>query len=155
MSLTTFGNIPVPQGPKLALFCSVKCPGKLILDTYDLAQCLRNEGILVISGFHSPMEQECLRILLRSPNPVIWCLARGMYRRTPTNPVDCRPAINEGRLVIMSPFPEKIRQGTKETAMIRNQLIAEMADAVLIAHASRGSKMEAFSHEILVSGKTL
>lgn len=63
--------------PKLALFCSIKCPGKLILNTYDLAKKLRQEGITVISGFHSPMEKECLRILLRSQNPVFWCLAHG------------------------------------------------------------------------------
>ena len=27
---------------KLALFCSVKCPGKLILDAYDACRCLRD-----------------------------------------------------------------------------------------------------------------
>ena len=83
------GNEAILKKPKIALFCSVKCPGKLILETYDLAKRFRNEGTLVISGYHSPMEQECLRILLRSTNPVIWCLARGMYRRLPTSPVDC------------------------------------------------------------------
>ena len=77
------GDASILNRPKVALFCSVKCPGRLILETYDLAKRFRNEGILVISGFHSPMEQECLRILLRSPHPVIWCLARGMYRRVP------------------------------------------------------------------------
>ena len=41
---------------------------------------LRDDGVTVISGFHSPLEQECLRILLRSPHPVVWCLARGQYR---------------------------------------------------------------------------
>ncbi len=78
--------------PKVVLFCSVKCPGKLILNTYDLAKRFRDEGVSVISGFHSPMEQECLRILLRSPHPVIWCLARGVYRKLPSKPVGCRPA---------------------------------------------------------------
>jgi len=68
------------------------------------------------------MEQECLRILLRSPHPVIWCLARGMYRRLPTTPVDCRPAVDDGRLVIVSPFLEQIRHVTAETAMTRNRL---------------------------------
>ena len=76
--IVCYNNAPSPTGPNLALFCSVKCPGKLIMDTYDLAQHLRDIGVTVISGFHSPMEQECLHILLRSPNPVIWCLARGL-----------------------------------------------------------------------------
>jgi predicted Rossmann fold nucleotide-binding protein DprA/Smf involved in DNA uptake len=151
----TLGNVPFPPGPKLALLCSVKCPGKLILDTYDLCQRFRAEGITVVSGFHSPMEQECLRILLRSPHPVIWCLARGMLRRVPATPVDCRPAVHDGRLVIASPFPDKVRHVTSKTAMARNRFVAGMATAVVVAHAAPGSKMESLCRDLLAAGKPL
>ena len=154
-AIQIIGDAATLDRPKVALFCSVKCPGKLILETYDLTKRFRNEGILVISGFHSPMEQECLRILLRSPHPVIWCLARGMYRRLPTAPVDCRPAVNAGRLVIVSPFPEQMRHVTAKTAMVRNRLVAEMADAVVVAHATQGGKMETLCRETLAAGKQL
>jgi len=60
----TLGNRNILQTKPLALFCSVKCPGNLILQTYDLAQKWRDAGVTVISGFHSPMERECLNILL-------------------------------------------------------------------------------------------
>jgi len=149
------GDETVLERRKVALFCSVKCPGKLIIETYDLAKRFRKEGTLVISGFHSPMEQECLRILLRSPHPVIWCLARGMYQRMPVSPVDCRPAVDNGRLVIVSPFPEKVRHVTVKTATIRNRLVVEMADAVVVAHATAGGKMEALCRAALESGKSL
>ena len=155
MSLATLGDSILLERPKLALFCSVKCPGKLILDTYDLAQHFREEGITVISGFHSPMEQECLRILLRSKHPVIWCLARGMLRRIPAKPVDCRAAVAEGRLVIVSPFPDKVCHVTVKTAMIRNRHVADMAAAVIVAHAAPGSKMEALCRDLLATGKPL
>src|SRR2546427_2612678 len=75
------GNLDILQTKPLALFCSVKCPGHQIMQTYDLAQHWRDQGVTVISGFHSPMERECLRILLRSPYPVIICPARGLPRR--------------------------------------------------------------------------
>lgn len=153
MSLVTLGDATILNRPKLALFCSVKCPGKLILDTYDLAKRFREEGITVISGFHSPMEQECLRILLRSPNPVIWCLARGLLRRIPAKPVDCRPVVIERRLVIVSPFPDKVRRVTAETAMIRNRVIAEMASAAVVVHAAPSSKMETLCRELLAAGR--
>lgn len=149
------GNAAALDRPKIALFCSVKCPGKLILDTYDLAQRLREQGVTVISGFHSPMEQECLLILLRAPHPAIWCLARGMYRRVPSKPVDCRSAVAEGRLVVVTPFEESVRHITQETAATRNRLVAEMADAVVVAHAAPGSKMEALSRDILAADKPL
>ena len=77
------GNLAMLRPMTLALFCSVKCPGNLILQTYDLAQKLRAAGVTVMGGFHSPMERECLRILLQSPHPVIVCPARGMPKRLP------------------------------------------------------------------------
>ena len=46
-----------------ALFCSIKCPGELILKLFDLAKELRDKGVGVISGFHAPMDKECFDIL--------------------------------------------------------------------------------------------
>jgi predicted Rossmann fold nucleotide-binding protein DprA/Smf involved in DNA uptake len=149
------GDATIIDRSKVALFCSVKCPGKLILETYDLAKRFRNEGVLVISPFHSPMEQECLRILLRSPHPVIWCLARGLYRQIPSKPVDCQPAVAEGRLVMATTFPDTVRHITAETATTRNRLVVDMADAVVVAHAAPGSKMEALCREVLSASKPL
>ena len=101
------------------------------------------------------MEQECLRILLRSPNPIIWALARGVYHQIPSKPVDCRKAVTEGRLIMVTPFPDSVRHITAETATTRNQLVAGMADAVVIAHAAPGSKMEALCRDVLAAGKPL
>lgn len=45
---------------------------------------IQAQGKTVISGFHSPMEKECLEVLLRSPHPVIHFSARswgGMHIR--------------------------------------------------------------------------
>jgi predicted Rossmann fold nucleotide-binding protein DprA/Smf involved in DNA uptake len=153
--LKTVGDASVLDDPMVALFCSVKCPGKLILDTYDLAKHFRSEGITVISGFHSPMEQECLRILIRSPHQTVWCLARGIYRQIPKTPVDCRTAVAEDRLVMVTSFPDTMTYITKETAIQRNRLVAELASAIVVAHAAPGSKTENFCHELLSMGKPL
>src|SRR5574341_192332 len=77
-TLTALGDVDILQRKKLALFCSVRCPGALILQTYNLARALRDAGVTVISGFHSPMEKECLTLLLRGTQPVIVCPARGI-----------------------------------------------------------------------------
>ena len=149
------GDAAILERPMVALLCSVKCPGKLILDTYDLAKRFREQGVTVISGFHSPMEQECLRILLRSPHPVVWCLARGLYRQIPARPVDCRAAVADGRLVMVTPFPETVRRITAQTAMVCNRLVADLAAAVVVPHAASGSKIEALALELLAAGKSL
>lgn len=152
MSRLVIRDAPVSPNPTLAILCSVKCPGKLILAAYDLAQSLREAGVTVVSGFHSPMEQECLRILLRSPNPVIWCLARGRFTRIPP---DLRQAVASGRLNILAPFPENVRRQTAATCAKRNRIVAAMAAAVIVIHAAPGSKVEALSLELLAAGKPL
>ena len=137
---------------KLALFCSVKCPGKLILDAYDTCRQLRETAVIVLSGFHTPMEQECLSILLRGTNPVIWCLARGKLTRTP--PIFAEP-VAAGRLTIHAPFPDNVRRVTAATCAKRNRIVADMADVVFVVHAAPGSKIEALSLKLLAVGKPL
>ena len=150
--IQTLGDAVIRNGHILALFCSVRCPGKLILETYDAVQRLRDAGVTVISGFHSPMEKECLTILLRSPHQVIWCLARGMLKVIPTY---LKGAVDSGRLALVTPFPERVRHVTARTAMARNHVVADMASVVLVPHAAPGSKMEGLCHAILSSGKPL
>ena len=64
-SLIALGNHDLLRQRSLAFFCSAKCPGSLILQSHDLAQQLRQAAMPVISSFHSPIEKECLTVLLR------------------------------------------------------------------------------------------
>lgn len=135
----------------LALFCSVRCPGDLILKTYDLARSLRDAGVPVIGGFHSPMEKECLTLLLRGKQPVAVCLARTLDGIK--LPGTWRAPLAEGRLLLLSPFGEKHRRVVAELAMIRNRFVAAVADEVFIAYAGAGSKTEQLCREVLAWGK--
>ncbi|MEW6375790.1 MAG: DNA-processing protein DprA [Thermodesulfobacteriota bacterium] len=151
--IEALGNLELLKGKKLAFFCSVKSPGNLILKAHDLAQRLKEEGITVISGFHSPIEKECLKILLRGTQPIIICPARslkGMRLRG-----EYKKPLEEGRLLLLSPFKENQRRNTVETAMERNRFVAALADAVFVAHASPNSKMEKFCREVLKLDKPL
>jgi predicted Rossmann fold nucleotide-binding protein DprA/Smf involved in DNA uptake len=152
-SITALGNLDILQRKKLALFCSVKCPGALILQTYDLARALRDEGVTVIGGFHSPMEKECLALLLRGTQPVVICPARSIGRMR--IPAEWKAPLAEGRLLLLSPFAEKLRRATAHLAQKRNELVAVLADEVFVAHAAPGSKTEHFCHELLSLDKPL
>jgi predicted Rossmann fold nucleotide-binding protein DprA/Smf involved in DNA uptake len=152
-TLTARGNMAIIQQKKLALFCSIRCPGKLILETYDLAHTLRDAGITVIGGFHSPMERECLRVLLRGRQPIIVCPARGIEKIR--LPADWQVALAAGRLLILSPFGAPLRRATAELARERNYFVAALADEVFIAYAAPGGKAEAFAREVVDRGKRL
>ena len=66
------------NGDLWALFCSNRCPGQIILKSHELAQQFRASGRPTIGGYHSPVEKECLRVLLRGSQPIILCPARSI-----------------------------------------------------------------------------
>ena len=153
ITLTALGNLDILRQKKLALFCSVKCPGNLILQTYDLACDLRDAGVTVLGGFHSPMEKECLTLLLRGTQPVIVCPARSIDRmRLPTA---WKAPLAEGRLLLLSPFAEKLHRVTTDLAQRRNEFVAALAGEVFVAHAAPGSKTGRFCRDVLAWGKPL
>lgn len=139
--------------PLLALFCSSKAPGSILLQVHDLAQQWRAAGVTVIGGFHSPAEREALVVLLRGPGAVIVCPARGIagMRLKP----EYQEPLAAGRLLLVSPFEEKVRRITAETATARNRFVAVLADRVLIAHAEPGGKTEQLAREVAGWGKVV
>ncbi len=140
-----------PHGPWLGLVASVRCPGEVILATYDLAVALRQAGVPVMGGFHSPMEREALRLLLRGQQPVALCPARALEGMRLAR--EHRRPLAEGRLLLMSPCPDGARRVTKEGALLRNRVVAALADALLVVHAQPGGKAEALAREALAWGK--
>ncbi len=138
--LWAIGNFAVLAERKVGLFCSVRCPGDAILRAYDAARQFRDDGETVVSGFHSPVEKECLRLLLRGNQPIIICLARAMEKiRLPS---EWRRVLDNGRLLLLSPFEKRPRRPTTESSQQRNELVAALADDVLIIHAEPGGSIE-------------
>jgi predicted Rossmann fold nucleotide-binding protein DprA/Smf involved in DNA uptake len=141
--LWAIGNLEILTDHKVGLFCSVRCPGSAIIAAHDAARKLRDDGVTVISGFHSPVEKECLRILLRGKQPIVICLARSLVKIR--IPADWRPALESGRLLILSPFEKRPRRPDAESARFRNELVAALSDEVLIIHAQPGGAIERIS----------
>jgi len=142
--LYVIGSLALLASRRIALFCSVKTPGDAILRTYDAARHMRDAGVTVISGFHSPIEKECLRILLRGKQPIIICPARAIEAmRIPT---ECQASFDAGRILFLSPFTKKPTRVTKDSAFVRNKLVAALADEAYIAHISPGGQTERIAH---------
>lgn len=137
-TLVAWGNIQLLANRRVALFCSARTPGDAILRAHDTVRRLRDEGVTVISGFHSPIENECLRILLRGKQPIIICPARAI--ETMRIPTECRAAFAAGRLLFVSPFIKQPKRVTKESALRRNEVVAALADDVFIAYVTPGGR---------------
>lgn len=129
-----------------ALFCSAQCPRAAILSTFDRMTQMRDAGQIVLGGFHSPMEQNCLRILLRGTQPII--LALQNLHLAP----DLVPAYQSKRLLLLSPFGPQHKRVTAPRATRRNRFAATIA---LVAYVAPSSRTATLTGEIRSAGKPL
>ena len=147
------GNLDILAMPLLGFFCATRCPGNVILRTYDLAMALREAGIPVIGGFHTPMEKECLEVLLRGRQPVAICPARSIERLR--MPMNWRKPCAEGRLLVLSPFAARQRRPTTALAEDRNCFVATLATHIFVAYAGPGSRTAQFCAELVAQHKRI
>jgi predicted Rossmann fold nucleotide-binding protein DprA/Smf involved in DNA uptake len=140
ITISGMGNPALLESLLIGIFTSVKCPARLILKAQEEAKEFSARNQAVISGFQSPVEKEMLEVLLRGASPIIICPARGLAGMR--IPVAWRQKIEQGQLLVISPFPAYIKRSTPETVDARNYLVARLASELLIVHAEPGGKVE-------------
>lgn len=142
--MNTFGNIELLKIPKTAFLCSRKIPASVVLKCYDWAIAQREAGNCVISGFHSQLEKDVLHYLLKGKQPIIVAMARGLKQKLEP---ELQQAMDEGRLLLITPFDETVKRVTEKTAAIRNQMMIELADEAVVGFASEGGKLKKLLQE--------
>lgn len=118
---------------KTAFLCSCKVPASVVLKCYDWAIKQREIGNCVISGFHSQIENDVLYYLLKGRQPIILVLARGLKEKVQP---EFEKSIEQGRLLVISPFEKSVKRATEETALKRNELMIDLADKITLGFAS-------------------
>ena len=147
------GNLEILNKKLLGFFCSVRCPGTIILKTYDLARSLRDAGITLISGFHSPIEKDVFDLLLCGSQPLVVCPARSIENMRIPNA--WKEAIDNGRLLVLSPFEKKHKRVTASLSERRNRIVAMLARDAFLPYAAPGSRSENLCKDIIRAGKQL
>jgi predicted Rossmann fold nucleotide-binding protein DprA/Smf involved in DNA uptake len=145
------GNLELLKKPLTAFFCSVSCPGNLMLKALDWIGKARDEGVAMVSGFHSPVEQQALKVLLRGKQPIVVCPARSLTGMTLS--ADWEEAYKQNRLLLLSVAADSERRITAEIALARNRFVVALAERIIIAHAEPGSKTEALLRYAISLGK--
>lgn len=133
MIRASLGNDELLNMPKTAFLCSRRVPAGAVLKCYDWAIAQREAGRCVISGFHSQMEKDVLHYLLKGTQPIILALARGLKQRLEP---ELQQPLEQGRLLIITPFDSSVKWVTSENATIRNQMMIEMADKIVVGYSS-------------------
>lgn len=140
MIKATLGNAELLNLHKTAFLCSRRVPASVVLKCYDWAIAQREAGRCIISGFHSQIEKDVLHYLLKGNQPIILVLARGLKKRREP---ELQQPLEQGRLLIISPFEASVKRVTSETAQIRNRMMIEMADEIIVGYAYKDGQLEA------------
>lgn len=146
---TVTGNERLLDAPLLGLVSSVQCPGSVIVQLLEAMRAIRSAGITVIGGFHSPVERECLELLLAGTQPIVLVQARATRRLTPS----VRAAMDMSRLAVLSPRESTAPRMSRALANDRNKVIAQLAWALLVPYAAPGGATEALALKALADGK--
>ena len=111
---------------KVGYLASRKISTLSVLPTLDWAmQTSKQKDIAIVSGFHSKMERDVLKILLQGQCAIIVVLARGMYRKLPQQ---YEEAMAQNRLLIMSYEKENITRVSETTAHKRNDFVRKLVN---------------------------
>lgn len=145
------GEADLPSQVDLALVCSVSCPGGVIVRMYDAIRGLREAGVVIAGGFHSPMERECLDFLLRGKQAVVLCPAFGLDSLQLGAPE--QRAVDEQRLHAVSVLGSGVIHATRESAALRNAFVAALAVSVFVPHAVPGGQAESIARQSIARGQ--
>ncbi len=137
-NLYALGDCGILRNRLLGLICSIQCPGSIVIRTFDLIRKLREERTVMIGGFHSPMERDCLDLLLRGVQPAILCPAKSL--RNLRMGKLARKALAESRLLVLSAFGDEVRRTTSTQAFLRNDMVSALSETLLVPYASKNGK---------------
>ena len=127
--LIGIGNPALLAEPLLAFIASRQCPGHVFIETLERVPHWAKAGRVLVSGFHSPLEQQVLRSLLRRQGRAVKVLARHLPPGRDYRPAALeREPLTQGRLLILSASPATENRTTRASALARNGLVITLSD---------------------------
>jgi len=128
--------------PLLGLVSSRECPGHVVLESLDRVPEWVKAGRVIVSGFHSPLEQQVLRSLLRRNGRAVKVLARCFSASGYRLAKEEQDAFANGRLLVISSFGADTPRVTRMSAIKRNELVIALSTEVVTPFISKGSPLE-------------
>lgn len=118
--------------PLTAFFASRQCPGVAIRAAMAWAIEQARSKSPVISGFHSPLEQSVLEVMLTAGVPCVMVIARKLEQAQ--LPPSWLQAVQGGMAAVVN-MQDTAQRLTSELAAHRNDWVAEHAANIVVAHA--------------------
>jgi predicted Rossmann fold nucleotide-binding protein DprA/Smf involved in DNA uptake len=133
------GETRLLMEPLLGFIASRECPGHIFLETLARVPEWVKAGRVIVSGFHSPLEQQVLCSVLRRKGRVVKVLARGIseYRPTPEE----REPLLFGQMLIITAYPSEVHRTTRQTSLHRNRLVLALTHQTVTPYVAPNSPL--------------
>ncbi len=135
--LWSVGDSFILDGKLLGIISARKTEPDLALKTFELMRQLPSLEATFISGWHSPLEDETLRIILRQPSRIIFCLAKSLNKFIPS--AEIADLVSNGRGLLLTHSSPKAKRISRDASLRRNQLVAGLSKGLLLLSAPSGS----------------
>ncbi|MBI1995899.1 MAG: DNA-processing protein DprA [Deltaproteobacteria bacterium] len=104
-----------------------------------------------ISGWHSPLEEEALNILLAQEAAIVFCVPKSLNRFVPCAGVKDR--VSQGEALLLTHCSPRAKRISRDASLRRNELVAVLAAALLVLSAPQGSASLKLAKSALRYGK--
>jgi predicted Rossmann fold nucleotide-binding protein DprA/Smf involved in DNA uptake len=118
-----------------------------------LKQLVFMKDVSFVGGWHSPLEEEALRIVIAQEASIIFCVSKGLDRFIPS--VEVANRVSQGQALLLTHCSPKAKRITRDASMRRNELVIQLAKALLILSAPEGSASLDLAKSALRQGKTV
>jgi predicted Rossmann fold nucleotide-binding protein DprA/Smf involved in DNA uptake len=146
------GNPAILTGRLLGLISARQIESDLALKGSQLLKQLSSlEEVSFIGGWHSPLEEEALRILSAQSAQIVFCVSKALHRFVP--PLLVKNGMNDGRVLLLTHCSPKTKRISREASLRRNQVVATFAMALLVLSAPDGSASLKMAKSALRQGK--
>jgi predicted Rossmann fold nucleotide-binding protein DprA/Smf involved in DNA uptake len=146
------GERPILSRTLIGIISSRQIDSDLAAKSAELLQQLTSlKEVAFISGWHSPLEKEALRVLSGNSAQIIFCVAKSLERFTP--PVEIENRLRQGQALLLTHCSPKAKRISREASLRCNLVVTGLARALLILSAPEGSSSLELAKAALHYGK--
>ena len=150
--LWSLGNPAIVGRPLLGIISARQIDSDLAAESSQLLKGLASlKEVAFIGGWHSPLEEEALRIVLDHDAALVFCLSKSLDRFKPSGEIQSR--LSEGNALLLTHCSPRAKRISREASIRRNQLVAGLASVLMVLSAPAGSNSLNLAKSALRHGK--
>jgi predicted Rossmann fold nucleotide-binding protein DprA/Smf involved in DNA uptake len=146
------GNPAILNSRRLGILSARQIDSDLALKSSQLIKELPSlKGVAFVSGWHAPLEEEALRILINHGAQLVFCVSKSLNRFIP--PAGLRGRVENRGALLLTHCSPKAKRISRDASIRRNELVTGLATALLVLSAPPGSASLDIAKSALRRGK--